>query len=104
MSIPLITAEVIDSIRVQQEVGNKDIDNFHRSYLMDIVRDLKEENPNLLGTIIDSASIYMMELMDNGLSFQRAATFYVNMVNFGCSIYECIKQQMVCNELENSLK
>ena len=92
--IPLVSEEIIDSIREQQSRVSFDFykHNVEDTYLIQKIREIQEENPHLMRTIIDTVH----NLQDK---FDLNSSAFLNVVNIGVSVYESIKQQMICNDL-----
>jgi hypothetical protein len=67
---------------------------------MDVLKEIKEENPNLAAAIKDTIGLICKECE---ISVEDPKGFYlmVNVANLAVSVYQSIKQQIICDELEN---
>jgi hypothetical protein len=93
MPMPLVSSEIIESIREQSLRKN-----MNTLYCMDVLNEIKIENPNLAEAIKETVKHICSKhgidaTTDNGLELM------VNMANLAVSVYQSIKQQMICDEL-----
>lgn len=96
MPIPKISSEIIDSIRNQ---AIRRLDN-HSLYCVDVINEITSENPNLAEAIKDTIGLMCKEF-DIRTDTPEGFALMLNIANLATSIYQAIKQQMVCNELES---
>lgn len=96
MSMPIVSSEVISSIRFQ---GARSTKNINELYCFAVLKDIKKENPNLADAMIASIDLICSEHGFN-TDDPNDVSLKVNMINLAVSIYASIKQQMICDELE----
>ena len=97
MPMPIVTSEIIESIRTQaQRVADL---NLEEQYYAQSLREILDENKNLGEAIIASigSMTHKFELNAND---PKDLNLIVNIFNLCTCIYQSIKQQMVCDELE----
>ncbi len=94
MPMPLVSSEVIESIRTQslRRIGTNTL------YCMDVLNEIKEENPNLAEAIKETIK-YICSNCDVDINTPRGFDLMLNMANLSVSVYQSIKQQLICDEL-----
>ena len=94
MPMPLVSEEVIDSIR-EQAVRAVEM---NKLYSVDVMQEMKEENPHLAAAIRDTVSMFAEEF---GLDINNPKEYsmLLNIANLAVSVYSSIKQQIICDEL-----
>jgi hypothetical protein len=97
MPIPLVSSAVIESISVQsmRHVDKKSL------YCMDVLKEISEENPNLATAIKDTINLISKEC-EIDMNDPRGFYIMLNVANLAVSVYQSIKQQIICDELEIS--
>ena len=96
MPMPLVSEAIIDSIRTQ---SMRHLDD-NSLYCMDVLKDIKDENPNLAAAIKDTIMLMCKECEIN-IENPRGFYLMVNVANLAVSVYQAIKQQIICDELED---
>jgi hypothetical protein len=96
MPMPMVSSQVIESIRTQsmRHVDNKSL------YCMDVLKEIKEENPHLAEAIRDTITLMCKECEIN-MDDPRGFYLMLNVANLAVSVYQSIKQQIICDELED---
>lgn len=96
MPMPKVSSEIITSIR-EQTMRSKD-----EPYCINVLKDMQDENPDIHEAILASTKAICtamnMDLMD-----REQYNHMLNILNLASSVYQAIKQQIVVNELEDSL-
>ena len=88
--VPKVSKDVMKSvgIQIQREGG---------SYMNSKYQSLYDENINLLQYMVDMSDVFTMKAGEN----IHDSEFKRNLLGSYIAIYECIKQQAVCNELND---
>lgn len=95
MNFPVVSEELIESIK-SQVMRAVELDN---SYSEMVFKEMKEENPNLYDAIFSTIKqVYTHAEMDP----EHDTTIFLinNTLNLCACLYQSIKQQYICNELE----
>lgn len=90
--------EIVESVAKQfQTRGAED-------YVHSILSEMKEENPMLAKSIYGTSMRVLEELKvyEPNMSEQSAAFIFANLCCLSFATYNAIKQQIICNELENA--
>ena len=95
MPMPFIKEEVIESVRVQ---ALRDSDN-NKLYCVDVMEEMQKENPFLHDAIKDTITL-MVRKFDLDVNNSTDYHLMINIANLTMSVYSSIKQQIVCDELE----
>lgn len=95
MPMPLIKEEIIESIRTQSLRSSK---NSHL-YAVDVMKEMEKENPYLHEAIKETITMFVKKF-DLNLNDYNDYNFIVNIANLTTSVYSSIKQQIICNDLE----
>ena len=93
--MPLVKEEVIESVRVQ---ALRDSDN-NKLYCVDVMEEMQKENPFLHDAIKDTITL-MVRKFDLDVNNSTDYHLMINIANLTMSVYSSIKQQIVCDELE----
>lgn len=96
MPMPFVSKEIIESVRLQA-MREADADKL---YCIDVMSEMAEENPFLHEAIKDTITMLVNKFeldVDNTNDYH----FMINIANLTMSVYSSIKQQIICNELED---
>ena len=93
MSFPLVSKEVIESIREQNLRSNPLTEENVGYYLTKGLKEIEEENPHLYEAIVQTLSEIFEE-------FKISKEVACNTLNLAVCVYQSIKQQMICDELQ----
>lgn len=91
--MPIVSSSIIESIREQTNRAR------NTPYYQEIMDDIKMENPNLYDAM-EATLHYMAARCNLDISNDQHLLLITNIKNLCASIYQSIKQQMVCDELE----
>lgn len=96
MQMPLVSEGIIASIREQAVRASE----LNKLYSVDVMQEMREENPHLAAAIKDTVSMFAEEF---GLDINNPKEYsmLLNIANLAVSIYSSIKQQMICDELDD---
>jgi hypothetical protein len=96
MPMPLITEEVIESIRVQSVRDNG------TTYCIDVFKEIEKENPQMHEAIMASVKLIYVNI---GLDPLKPNDYVniLNILNLAVCVYQSIKQQIIVNDLEDSI-
>jgi hypothetical protein len=66
---------------------------------MDVLKEINEENPNLATAIKDTIGLICVK---HEIDMEDPKEFFliINMANLAVSVYQTIKQQIICDELQ----
>jgi hypothetical protein len=93
--MPKVSSDIISSIREQTYRSKQ------RPYCMDVLDEMKSENPDIHEAILSSVKAIAVS-MKLDLMNEVHYNHMLNMLNVATSVYQCIKQQMIVDELEDS--
>lgn len=99
MGIPLVSEEIISSIAIQQQRSNKASDSIEDMYFMQSMKEIQSENPHLASAIFSTAKTFA-ETYDLDPTDTKDMTMVANVIHLAAAVYQSIKQQMICDELE----
>ena len=95
MNFPVVSETLIESIKSQVTRAME----FDSSYSDTVFTDMKNENPNLHDAILSTIKqVYMRAHMDP--EDQNTVFLINNTINLCACIYQSLKQQFICDELE----
>ena len=100
--MPVVSKEIIESL-VSQTVRTNNSDSLNEYYFIQKFEEMKSENEFLANSINKTLASYIktfeLDTADNRDSF-----LLINIFNLAIMVYQSIKQQMICDELEDKVE
>jgi len=95
MPIPIVSKEIIESIYNQSHRNDET-----PLYSIEIIKQMQDENPDLY-VAVQQTVFAIIEKFNLDTNDSRDVNIIANMMHIPACVYHAIKQQTICDELEN---